>query len=206
MSTTIFLVRHGETDWNRERRIQGGSSDTPLNNNGEKQAQELARLFEGEDIKAVYSSPLSRSFETARAVARPHRLEVAAETDLREIEAGRYEGITLAELGTNFSELLTKEDADGRLPRVPGGESLADVQRRGWQAARRIARDYPDSVVVLVSHYFVILTLVCAVLGLPLTGIARLSVRPGSVSAICIEGESARLRMLNRTAKLVDCL
>ncbi len=198
MATKIFLVRHGETDWNREKRIQGGSSDTPLNAAGMRQAESLAAYLAVENITAVYSSPLARSLDTARAIAGNHKLEVITEADLREIEAGELEGITLAELGTNFSEMLTRENPDGSLPAVPGGESLPDVQRRGWQTARRIAADHPNTAVVAVSHYFVILAIICAVLDLPLTRLSRLSVRPGSISAISIDGEKARLELLNQ--------
>jgi len=200
LTTKMYLVRHGETDWNRERRIQGGSSDTPLNASGIRQAKNLALFLAGEDIRAVYSSPLSRSMDTARAIAGAHRLDVMAERDLREIEAGTLEGITLDELGTNFSEMLTKENAGGGLPTVPGGESLPDVQRRGWKIARRIAVDNYDGTVVMVSHYFVILAIVCAALDLPLTRLSRLSVRPGSISAISLDGENARLELLNQAA------
>jgi broad specificity phosphatase PhoE len=206
LATKIFLVRHGETDWNREKRIQGGSSDTPLNAAGMRQAENLAAYLADENITAVYSSPLSRGLNTAKAIANPHKLEVITEADLREIEAGDLEGITLAELGTNFSEMLTRENANGGLPTVPGGESLPDVQRRGWQTARRIAADHPDTMVVVVSHYFVILAIVCAVLDLPLARLSRLSVRPVSISAISIDGEKSRLELLNQAAGTADCL
>lgn len=206
MATKILLVRHGETDWNREKRIQGGSSDTPLNAAGMRQAENLAVYLANENITAVYSSPLARSLDTARAIAGPHRMDVIVDPDLREIEAGKLEGVTLAELGTNFSEMLTKENPDGSLPSVPGGESLPHVQRRGWQTARRIALDHPNSTVVAVSHYFVILAIVCAVLDLPLTRLSRLSVSPGSISAISIDGEKARLELLNQAAGTADCL
>jgi broad specificity phosphatase PhoE len=198
LATKIFLVRHGETDWNREGRVQGGSSDTPLNDAGKKQAENLALFLAHENIQAVYSSPLGRSLDTAKAIAGSHGLKVVVEKDLREIEAGRYEGIALAEIGSNFSELLTKESADGSLPRVPGGESLPDVQRRGWQIARDIADRLANQEVVVVSHYFVTLTIVCAALGLPLTRLSRLSVKPGSISAVSIDGEKTRLELLNQ--------
>lgn len=132
MGARIILVRHGETDWNLERRIQGGSSNPPLNERGREQAESLARRLEREKIQAVYSSPLKRGLDTARTIARCHKLEVATEPSLREIEAGDLEGATLAELGRHFSELLIQNAGGEIFPRVPGGESLPEVQQRGW--------------------------------------------------------------------------
>jgi len=121
----IILVRHGKTDWNRELRIQGGSSDTPLNEDGRQQAEKLASRLSQRSIQAIYSSPLKRAMETAQIIACHHNMEVVAEKSLREIEAGKLEGATSAELGVRFSELLTR---DGVSYRVPGGESLADLR------------------------------------------------------------------------------
>ncbi len=107
MAAKIILIRHGETDWNLEKRIQGGSSNPPLNQWGREQAEGLARKLENEEISAIYSTPLQRGLDTARAIARYHSgIEVVAEPSLREIEAGELEGVTLAELGSHFSRFL----------------------------------------------------------------------------------------------------
>jgi probable phosphoglycerate mutase len=205
LSVRIILVRHGETDWNKERRIQGGLSDIPLNALGIKQAESLALGLGREKIQAVYSSPLKRSLETAKAIANRHQLEVVIEPALREIEAGKLEGITIAELGQNFSELLTRDAGDGSFPRAPGGESLPEVRKRSWEIVQRLAQGHPEGVLVLVSHYFVILTIVCSVLELPLTQISRLGVSTGSLSIINIDGQKTRLELLNGAANHHMC-
>lgn len=194
MANRIILVRHGETDWNKEKRIQGGLSNTPLNDLGRKQAEKLALRLRQDDIRAVYSSPLDRSLDTARAIARYHRLEVSIEPSLREIEAGELEGVTTSDMGRRLSELLTQH---GVATRLPGGESLAEVQRRSWDAIRRLSRKYPDGILVLVSHYFVILAIVCSVLGLPLPRIRRLRLSNGSISIISLDGQVPLLERFN---------
>jgi probable phosphoglycerate mutase len=199
----IILVRHGETDWNRELRIQGGSSDTPLNEKGRQQAESLAFRLSQDKIQAIYSSPLKRALDTARTIARPHQLEVGIEPSLREIEAGDLEGITVAELGKRFSELLTLDTKNGALLKAPGGESLTEVQKRAWRTVQRLARKHPEGALVLVSHYFVILTIICSVLKLPLSQIGRLRLGTGSISVINLDDQAVRLELFNDTGSLM---
>lgn len=202
MAARIILVRHGETDWNLERRIQGGSSNPPLNKRGREQAESLARKLEREDIQAIYSSPLQRGLDTAKTIAHCHQLEVLAEPSLKEIEAGEMEGVTLAGLDRRFSELLIKNSSDEIFPRVPGGESLPEVQQRSWGLVRRLAAKHPGGSLVLVTHYFVILSIICSVLELPLSQISRLRLSTGSISIFNLDSYEARLELFNDTCYL----
>jgi len=197
----IILVRHGQTDWNVERRIQGGGSNPPLNDTGRRQAQNIARRLASETVGAIYSTPLQRGRDTARAIAQHHGLEVHTEPALREIEAGQLEGVTLAELGHHFSKLLVSYDGDKlEYTRAPGGETLPEVQQRGWGVVQRLAAANPDGTLVLVSHYFVILSIICAVLELPLVQVNRLRMDTGSISIVSLNGGQARLELFNDTA------
>jgi probable phosphoglycerate mutase len=101
--TTILLARHGETDWNRDRRFQG-HADPPLNDSGRAQAAELSAALADEDLAAVYSSPLRRAFETAEIVAAAHGLEPVAVGALREVDVGSWQGLTRAEVESRFPE------------------------------------------------------------------------------------------------------
>ena len=195
----IILVRHGETDWNRELRIQGGSSDTPLNEKGRRQAEDLALRLNRDRIQAVYSSPLKRALETAETIARYHQLGVVVEPLLREIEAGTLEGVTAGELGKRFSELLTQ---DGVSKKIPGGESLTELQQRCWGCIEQISRKHTDGDLVVVSHYFTILSIICSALMLPLSRITRLRLSTGSISVINLNGKEARLELFNDTSCL----
>ena len=137
--TTLLLARHGETDWNRELRIQG-SSDIELNELGRRQAQSLAQELTDVELDAIYASDLSRARETAAAVAAAHGLEVRLDPRLRERSFGSWEG-------------LTREDI-AEFP--PGsrhdGESDEAVRERMLAAVAEIAAAHPGEQVLIVSH------------------------------------------------------
>lgn len=196
----LILVRHGETHWNRERRIQGGLSDTPLSETGKKQAERLARAFAGEKISAVYSSPLQRALDTAQAIVRPHGLEARVVPALREIDVGQLEGMLLTTLGTNLYQLLVRQQ-EGDWVNSPGGESLGDLEKRVWAVVENIAAEHRDNI-ILVSHYFVTLTIICRALGMPLTSLERLRVSPGSKSILDFERGKPLLTLFNDTCHL----
>jgi broad specificity phosphatase PhoE len=197
----IILVRHGETDWNRVKRVQGGSSDTLLNDIGREQARGLAQMLSKEKIKAIYSSPLQRALVTAQNIATLHNLVVEINPSLREIEAGELEGILSSDLGKRFSDFLIQ---DGELVEIPGGESLSDVQERCWSFVQGLVKLYDDCTVALVSHYFVILSIICRVLDMPVTQINRFRMDTGSVSIITLDGESLWLQVFNDTGYMSD--
>jgi probable phosphoglycerate mutase len=142
--TRILLVRHGETDWNRDRRMQG-HSDQPLNDTGRGQARALADELAKEPLEAVYSSDLSRAQETARIVADAHGLQVTTLPDLRERHFGTWEGLSDAEIQERFPEQI----ASGALG---DGETREEMDRRVLEALQQIAREHPGSTVLVVSH------------------------------------------------------
>jgi broad specificity phosphatase PhoE len=141
--TTILLVRHGETDWNLHRRLQG-HSDTPLNDRGRQQAHALAAELAGEPIDAVYSSDLVRAHETARIVAERHGLEVTAIEDLRERHFGTWEGLHDDEIEARFPQSASGVIGDG--------ETRESMARRVFDALQRIAEQHPDGHVLVISH------------------------------------------------------
>jgi len=141
--TTILLVRHGETDWNLERRVQG-HSDTPLNETGRAQARALADALGGESIDAVYSSDLLRAHETARIVAESRGLDVTAIPDLRERDFGTWEGLTDDEIFTRFPESKSGTWGDA--------ETREEMAQRVLAALQRIAASHPDGHVLVVTH------------------------------------------------------
>ncbi|HAS04663.1 MAG TPA: histidine phosphatase family protein [Dehalococcoidia bacterium] len=197
----IMLVRHGETDWNRVKRVQGGSSDTPLNDIGKEQAKGLAALLAKEKIKAIYSSPLQRAVVTAKEIADLHNVSIEISHSLREIEAGELEGILSSDLGKRFSDFLFDSD---KMVKIPSGESLPEVQERGWGLINRLSAEYDECTIVLVSHYFVILSLICKVLDVQLQQINRFRMDTGSLSIITLDGESLWLQVFNDTGYMSD--
>ncbi len=148
--TTLLLARHGETDWNRDRRIQG-HSDTPLNETGRAQARELARALAEIELVAGYSSDLSRARETAAIALGGRGIEVVALPELRERSFGSWEGLGDDEIPVRFPQEYERWSAghgDGAVDSEPHGTLLDRVRR----AVDRIARDHPEGNVLVVSH------------------------------------------------------
>jgi len=135
----LILVRHGETRWNRENRVVG-HTEIALNNNGRKQVARLTRALKDEKVSAIYSSPLRRARETAAAIARGHGLEVVTDDALKEVDAGELEGLTFEEVMERYSDFLQEWMKDNPSLRMPGGESMTELQQRTWPAAERIVR------------------------------------------------------------------
>ena len=138
--TTILLVRHGETEWNRIGRYQGWA-DPPLNETGRAQARMLADQLRSTPFEAVYSSDLRRARETAEIVASPHGVPVIAEPGLREVNVGEWSGLTQAQVEQRFPG-----------GERPGGETREQHATRVLAAAEGIARAHPDGCILLVSH------------------------------------------------------
>jgi broad specificity phosphatase PhoE len=148
--TTLLLTRHGETDWNRDRRIQG-HSDTPLNDTGREQARELARALAEVELVAAYSSDLSRARETAEIAVAGRGIDVAALEELRERSFGSWEGLADRDVPTHDPEEYERWRAglgDGAHDAEPHAELLERI--RG--AVDRIAAEHPAGNVLVVSH------------------------------------------------------
>jgi len=146
--TRLYLVRHGATEWNRERRAQG-VADVDLNEDGRRQAAATAELFRDVPLTAVYSSDLKRASDTAEAIARPHGLTVITDPDLREIDQGEWTGVEVSEIAKRWPD--TWGPARHYSAR-PGGESPQQVRARALRAVRRVTEAHPDGDVVIVSH------------------------------------------------------
>lgn len=148
--TTILLARHGETDWNREKRWQG-LTDASLNERGREQAGALAEKLEAVPLSAVYASDLRRAYETALVVAERKGLEVIPMRELREVDVGSWTGLSQDEIKERFRDAYTQmRTRTGR--GWEGGETLAEMGRRVLDAVRRIAREHPGDVVLVVTH------------------------------------------------------
>ncbi|MHB0988644.1 MAG: histidine phosphatase family protein [Bellilinea sp.] len=163
----FWLVRHGQTDWNIQRRYQG-HKDIPLNAAGREQARVLAADLNDASFAAVYSSDLSRAVETAAILTENQPMTIITDLRLREIAMGDWEGRTLAEVSSEHP------GSDGGLvytevhSRAPGGESLAEVAARVRAFADEIAAKHPGQVVLVVSHGLLLAALRCLAVGLPL--------------------------------------
>jgi 2,3-bisphosphoglycerate-dependent phosphoglycerate mutase len=150
-ATRIVAVRHGETAWNVDGRIQG-QLDIPLNDHGRRQARMLTGAVAHEELAAVYASDLARAHETAVAIAAPLGLPVQRDAGLRERAFGVFEGLTFAEIEQRWPALAQRwrrRDPDFG---PEGGERLADFHARCVAAAGAIAARHPGESIALVAH------------------------------------------------------
>jgi glucosyl-3-phosphoglycerate phosphatase len=147
--TTLLLVRHGETDWNRDSRWQGGS-DTRLNDLGREQARTLAKQLDG-NIDIVYSSDLARARETAEIVAAKLGLEVRLDPRLRERGFGSWEGLTTTEIEERFADSHRRWVA-GVGAGADDAESFEDFSARVNDFLADVLRLHPDEEVLVISH------------------------------------------------------
>lgn len=198
----LILVRHGETEANRQG-LTLGRADVPLNERGRWQARRLAEALRREPVAAVYSSPLRRALETARAIAEPHGLAVEVEPGLVEMDIGQTEGLSLAEVRSRYPGLLERWlSADGPHQVMPGGERLMDVQARAWQAVESLRLRYRDGVTVVVSHNLAILSILTKALGLELAQFRRLRHDVAAIAVLEWRDDQVQVERLNDTRHL----
>jgi phosphoserine phosphatase len=163
--TTLFLVRHGQTGWNKEQ-IFRGTKDIPLDEAGRGEARRVGERLKGEEIKAVYSSPLSRAKETAESIAGFHSLKVQVLTGLTDLNFGGWEGRSLEEVKRQYPDLYQQWLQTPHDVIFPGGEGLDAVSSRAMRVIEEIIERHPRKTVALVSHRVVLKVLICALLGL----------------------------------------
>jgi broad specificity phosphatase PhoE len=170
----LLLIRHAETGQNRDG-VGQGRADNPLSELGCKQAEALADALSNERLDAIYASPLQRAGQTAAAIAARHALSVIAEADLIEMDIGEMEGLTGPQLRERHPDFLRAwmSERVGSV-KMPGGESLEQVQSRAGAAIDRIMAAAGTGTVAAVSHNFVVLSLLCRFLALPLKDFRRL--------------------------------
>ncbi|MCW5236209.1 histidine phosphatase family protein [Verminephrobacter eiseniae] len=150
-ATHIVAIRHGETAWNVDTRIQG-HLDIPLNDTGLWQAEQLARALAGEPIAAIYTSDLQRAHATAQAVARATGAPLTAEPGLRERSFGRFQGRTFAQIEAELpADALRWRKRDPHYA-PEGGESLLTLHARIERTIATLAQPHLDEQIVLVAH------------------------------------------------------
>jgi len=174
----ILLLRHGETDWNLQGRCQG-VTDLDLNERGRQQAVEVGKYLSGEKVDAIYSSDLKRALQTAEAIRQFHDLEITVDRDFCELNHGELEGLTFTDIRSFYPDFLTRWRSEPARLIVPGGERLFDVEQRVWKGIERIVSSHSaDEKVVVVSHNFPILAILCRITGTPLNDYRAFRVEP----------------------------
>ena len=196
-----LLVRHGETEWNAEGRIQGGSPTT-LSEEGVRQSQLLAARLADTPLAAIYSSDNPRASQTAEILAAPHSALIQLKTELRERSFGRWEGLFYAEIRDSEPELYARWQSGAVDFHPPGGESIEDVMVRVLGLASALKADHPnDGALLIVGHGSCLRSLAVGALGLPTStrrGLALLD--NASLSVLEVSPELTMLRLWNDAA------
>lgn len=205
--TTLVLLRHGETPLTPQKRFSGsGGTDPALSATGEDQAARAAHaLAAGAQgtIDTVLASPLTRTRQTAEAVATRLGLPVTLDEDLRETDFGAWEGLTFGEVQGRHPEDLTAWLADPEAHPTGGGESFAETAVRIEAASRRLAKEHAGRTVLLVTHVTPIKTLVQLALGAPLSSLFRMELSAASISTVAYYADgNASVRLFNDTSHL----
>lgn len=167
-NTELILVRHGETAWNRERRMQG-QTNTPLSDIGRAQAQALGARLGKQPFAVLYSSDLARAWDTAAAIAQVSGHAIISEPRLRERTFGVFEGLSYEEMKQRYPEEHARFSAREPDYAVPGGESPRQFFERSLACLEDIAAAHRGETVVAVTHGMVLDTLYRAARNMPLT-------------------------------------
>lgn len=193
---TLFLVRHGETDWNLSGQIMG-EQPVPLNQTGEAQARRLAEILRSRPIRALYSSPVARALQTAEILAAALRVPVRLERGLTEIGVGEWEGRYWKELADD----LVRQNfyANPQEARPPGGETLVEVQARAVAAVERACAGIGTGQLLFVSHADVVRAILSYYLKLDLQTIRQIRIDHASLTALEVNGSVSELLFLNYT-------
>lgn len=181
--TRLYLVRHGETEWNRFSKVQG-RTDTELSEEGIKQARLLAGRLAGEDIDFIYSSSLKRALKTAEIVADYKRCEIVKSDKYHEICLGPWEGMTINEIKEKYSEHFRAYKEDPANFRLQGAETFMDLTERTYNAILDIVEHHKGSNILVVSHGTAIKAAIIRILGIDIINYTKFRVDNASVSII----------------------
>jgi probable phosphomutase (TIGR03848 family) len=192
--TTFFLVRHAVTS-HTGHRLSGRMPDVHLSDEGRDQAEAVAGRLEKVPFKAVYSSPIDRTMETARPIAARHGLDVHTAPALSEVEFGRWTNRSFKALSRTKMWSTVQRWPSGA--RFPEGETLRDVQARAVDAIELLRARHPKKVLCCVSHADVIKLLAAHYLGLHIDLFQRIDIGPASVTVVAVSDVGPRVLALN---------
>lgn len=201
MALHLLLLRHAETDWNRERRYQGWT-DTDLSAVGRAQAEAAARALAGRPLAAVYSSPLKRARETASAIAAPHGLSVVEHSAFMEMRFGGWEGLTAPEIAERFPDEHAAWHETPHLVARAGGETLDEVRTRVLQGLDELKQAHDGQTVCLVAHGISARMLILEALGLGPERLWSLQVSSTGISELEFRSDWTALHRMNTLAHL----
>jgi broad specificity phosphatase PhoE len=199
--TQIILVRHGQTPWNKDK-IFRGSKDIPLNDQGREEARLAGEWLKGEIIHAAYTSPLSRSRDTALTIARHHNLEVKDLPGLADLSYGDWEGVPLKDVKVKYADLYRQWEAAPHTVRFPNGETLEVLRTRALTAVEEVVQRHPDQIVLLAAHRAVNKVLIATFIGLNNSHFWRIGQDTTAINRFHRVGDVWHIMLVNDTCHL----
>jgi probable phosphoglycerate mutase len=199
--TQLILIRHGETAWNRDRRIQG-QTDVELSALGHEQARQLARRLSREPIQAIYSSDLARARQTAEPLGEALSLPIHPTPLLREVGFGAWEGLTVSEVEARWPEEYRAWRLDSITYRPPEGERIEELQRRALTGAAEILAAHPGETIALIGHGGSVKAILCGLMDFPLSLWRRLRIDNTGVSRLLLTPLGPTLTLFNDLSHL----
>ncbi|HBC92134.1 MAG TPA: alpha-ribazole phosphatase [Pelotomaculum sp.] len=187
MSCRVYLIRHGETEWNNTMKFQG-ATDIPLSERGRRQAVSLGKRLAALKLDAFYASDLVRARETATIISSRHGMSIETIPALRELNFGAWEGLTIAEIQKLFANELEQWWENPFSIRIPGGETYNELIERSVNAIKEIVARHSDGRIAVVSHGGPIRSIVGSVLEMDLGKYWRLGLHNGSLSILDFTG------------------
>ena len=200
-SVTIYLVRHGQTELNKDK-VFRGRLDPPLNNTGHEEARATAAFMKNVEVSFILSSPLLRAVQTAEPFARMKNLEVKTVRELIDIDFGKWQGLSEKKVLKRNSRLFHQWHKEPTRVTFPGGESLMKVKRRLEDFIAQLRTLYPGRTGAIYTHRVVCKVLVCLLAAIPLKNFWNVKIDTTSVSMFELESERTIVHFLNATSHL----
>lgn len=197
----LYLVRHGESEWNILKKVQG-QKNVNLTKKGEKQAEKIANRLDSENIDIIYSSDLKRAFETAKTIGNKLKLDVNLDKSFREINFGIWEGIPTKELSDKYCEEHLLWMKEPHKLKLEGAETLGELQNRTIKGINRISKLNPSKNILIVSHSAAIKTIILGLLDMDIRYYSKMSLNNVSLSIIEFRDYNNVLKLFNDTCHL----
>lgn len=200
----LYIVRHGETEWNKENRSQGSGNDIPLSDIGRAQAYLAAKRLMNESIDLFYSSTLKRASKTAEIIAEKHGKTVEKCSEFMEFKMGCWEGLTFNDIIAKYPDVYTVWRESPHLAKIPDGETLVELKERSVKKLLEIVRNNEDKNILLVSHGITTKVIICALMGIDISNLHKIRQDNTAVNIFEYRDGSFQTQLLNDTCHLRD--
>ncbi len=199
----LYLIRHGQTEWNKAHRFQG-QLDSPLTPVGVRQAAALAKRLQSVSFDAIYSSDLNRAYQTAKIIAVSHGKPIIKDQRLRERCYGIFQGLTRPEISDKYSEFYQAYKQDAFKFIIPGAESSEEIVERTMSCLNELAEKHLGQRILIVSHGGIIGRFLRMVLGIPLQTSRHFRVANTGINIFTYRNQRWRLETLGEVSFMKD--